>query len=175
MISEEAAKELALGLHARQMYGEHPYSYHLESVVELLPQELKALGWLHDALEDTPITAVDLVEDHNVSGRQVSILNALTHPSGESLNDYRERIKISGIPTVLIKSADSRSNLHNCVINPHQDPNVQARRLKKYETNARVFAQWAGIPVDVVQGVELFDEIIFRLTRLYDWNFKNHV
>jgi (p)ppGpp synthase/HD superfamily hydrolase len=53
----DAAKEFAIAKHGTQKYGEHPYSYHLAQVSQVLAElgyaadeAIAAAGWLHDIL-----------------------------------------------------------------------------------------------------------------------------
>ncbi len=52
------AKLFALEKHAGQMYGNKPYEYHLQGVVDNLTsrdEEVIAIAWLHDIMEDTTV------------------------------------------------------------------------------------------------------------------------
>lgn len=66
---EAKAKRYALEKHGKQMYGEKPYSYHLEQVVANVKLRMKgdpmlpvyvAVAWLHDTMEDTATTFEDI-------------------------------------------------------------------------------------------------------------------
>lgn len=65
----ERAHELAAHHHKDQMYGDWPYIYHLESVVESIKRKwgsgneaLLAVAILHDILEDTKCTKEELIK-----------------------------------------------------------------------------------------------------------------
>ena len=57
------AREFAVQAHGDQKYGERPYSYHLDAVVELLAaygETAQAVGYLHDVVEDTDVSVEDI-------------------------------------------------------------------------------------------------------------------
>lgn len=69
MIDLTKAREFAIQAHGDQMYGDKPYVSHLDDVVAVLDThfkraipELLAVGYLHDVLEDTSVTAGTLFE-----------------------------------------------------------------------------------------------------------------
>lgn len=69
------ARELAERFHAGQLYGDQPYMVHLEEVVlaalqfappwfartEVPVAEIEAAAWLHDSLEDTRVTPIEIL------------------------------------------------------------------------------------------------------------------
>ncbi|MFD6401682.1 HD domain-containing protein [Nocardia sp. NPDC060249] len=62
---EIEAREFALAAHGDQRYGDHPYVTHLAAVRGVLDDfgyggELALAAWLHDVVEDTPVTAEDV-------------------------------------------------------------------------------------------------------------------
>lgn len=70
----DLAKDFAVTAHGDQLYGELPYVHHLASVVDVLAdytasEELLAAGWLHDVLEDTPVSRAEI---EGAFGRLVS-------------------------------------------------------------------------------------------------------
>ena len=59
------ARAFALQWHGDQMYGERPYSYHLDQVAELaarynLSRAARLAAYLHDTYEDTGLTRAEL-------------------------------------------------------------------------------------------------------------------
>lgn len=67
------AKEFAIAKHGTQKYGEHPYSYHLAQVSQVVAKfgyagdgSIVAAVWLHDTLEDTPTTYDMLVSKFGI-------------------------------------------------------------------------------------------------------------
>lgn len=65
------AKQFAIVKHAGQMYGNVPYSYHLDAVVENVRILMRwhpqlhiyiCVAWLHDVMEDCGVTLQELVD-----------------------------------------------------------------------------------------------------------------
>jgi (p)ppGpp synthase/HD superfamily hydrolase len=119
----EAARLIALQAHADQRYGVHPYSVHLEAVVAILQNEfafavhsqardeLIAAAWLHDAFEDTALTADDLCG--YVSNVTLALVTACTDGPGAN-RAQRKRRPYALIPlmpnAILVKLADRIAN-----------------------------------------------------------------
>ena len=64
---ELSAATIAAEFHGDQKYGEHPYLYHLASVRNVIREfdligDIAVAAWLHDILEDTTATKVDVQE-----------------------------------------------------------------------------------------------------------------
>jgi (p)ppGpp synthase/HD superfamily hydrolase len=62
---ESRARAFALSAHGEQRYGTHPYVVHLSAVRATLAEfghagELLVAAWLHDTLEDTTATRVEM-------------------------------------------------------------------------------------------------------------------
>lgn len=62
---EEQAREFAIAAHGEQRYGERPYRVHLAAVRQVLDDfgydgDLGLAAWLHDVVEDTPVTAEEV-------------------------------------------------------------------------------------------------------------------
>jgi len=92
MNAADKAKEFAIAQHGAQTYGEHPYSYHLAQVSQVLAEfgyagdeAIAAAGWLHDILEDTATTYEMLVSEF---GKETAdIVWAVTSEPGQSRVD----------------------------------------------------------------------------------------
>ncbi|MBM4077981.1 MAG: bifunctional (p)ppGpp synthetase/guanosine-3',5'-bis(diphosphate) 3'-pyrophosphohydrolase, partial [Planctomycetes bacterium] len=57
------AKLFAIKAHGDQKYGIHPYEFHLDAVVQILVpygEMAQIAGYLHDIVEDTPITIEEI-------------------------------------------------------------------------------------------------------------------
>lgn len=90
-----------------------PYVEHVSRVAHTLaewdqPPSVVAAGWLHDIIEDTPTTAVDLARA-GVADHTIKLVELLTHPKEESLEDYIARVR-SHPHAVIVKRADIRDN-----------------------------------------------------------------
>lgn len=114
----EKAKEFAIAQHGTQKYGEHPYSYHLARVSQVLAQfgyagdeAIAAAGWLHDTLEDTPTTYEMLVSEF---GKETAdIVFAVTSEPGENRAERfrKTALKIqSNKKALIVKLADRIAN-----------------------------------------------------------------
>jgi (p)ppGpp synthase/HD superfamily hydrolase len=112
------AKEFAIAKHAAQKYGEHPYSYHLDRVSQLLAEfgyagdeAIVAAGWLHDTLEDTETTYSMLASQF---GNDVAdIVFAVTNELGTNREDrFRNTaLKIqSNQKALIVKLVDRIAN-----------------------------------------------------------------
>lgn len=119
------ARNFAKTMHGDQMHGCLPMEEHLRAVADLVhahaiangdspweAAELEAAAWLHDIMEDTPVT-FDLLE--NQFGFHVAcMVDMLTDRPGATrferhLNTYH-RIREYGADAVLIKLADRAHN-----------------------------------------------------------------
>jgi (p)ppGpp synthase/HD superfamily hydrolase len=114
----DAAKEFAIAQHGAQKYGEHPYSYHLAQVSQVLAEfgyagdeAIAAAGWLHDTLEDTPTTYEMLASEF---GKETAdIVWAVTTEPGENRVDRfrKTALKIqSNKKALAVKLADRIAN-----------------------------------------------------------------
>lgn len=114
----QKAKEFAIAKHGTQKYGEHPYSYHLDRVSQVLTEfgyatdeSIVAAGWLHDTLEDTETTYTELVSEF---GHEISdIVFAVTNESGKNRGDRfrKTALKIqSNKKALIVKLADRIAN-----------------------------------------------------------------
>ena len=90
------ARELARYVHRHQKYnGDHPYLDHLDHTVTVLERfevtdpEVLAAGYLHDALEDTGLTAEDMAKA--TTPRVAAIADALTDGPGKNRRERKVR------------------------------------------------------------------------------------
>ena len=122
---------LATLAHKGQLYGPHPYTVHLEQVVAILKrfghnslEELEA-GYLHDVLEDTPITSTFLSEFF--CARTVAMVLFCTDEPGDSRSARKEkthaRMRIDldlnrphAHDAIPIKLADRMANMRSCLL-----------------------------------------------------------
>lgn len=87
----DAASAVATKAHAGQKYGELPYTTHLAQVAQILigagePAPVVAAGWLHDIIEDTDVTAEDLLTT-GFPWLTVQLVGALTYGMGDGSYD----------------------------------------------------------------------------------------
>ncbi len=124
----EEAKTWATQYHAEQMYGDVPYTHHLQQVVDILQtvnatETELAVGWLHDILEDTP---VDVQQLEQTFGKDITeCVRLLTDPPGKNRKERKqllyerlyaldERDPI-GKAVLLVKLADRLANVRNTI------------------------------------------------------------
>jgi len=114
------ARELAIIAHWGQMYGAHPYIYHLTEVAEVcdefgLPEYVVAAAFLHDIIEDTDVHADQICAEF---GYEVTTLvYAVTDCEGENRKEKKEKTypKILSHPYgVHLKLADRIANVTEC-------------------------------------------------------------
>lgn len=120
-------RTFATEAHAGQSYGEHPYTVHLEAVVAIVREadgsELaETVAWLHDVVEDTEATLMDL---YGAFGPRVATaVMLLTDPPGyENRRARKEALhkSLSGLAypnggpaervALLVKAADRLANV----------------------------------------------------------------
>jgi len=114
----ELAENIARRAHADQLEEStgDPYILHIERVVGLVEtDEQRAVAWLHDVIEDSSITAADLLA-LGVSEPIVEAVVLLTRQAGESYADYIQRLAGSANEiAIAVKLADLRDHLRpNC-------------------------------------------------------------
>lgn len=82
---------------------------HLAAVAGALPPHLRALGWLHDIIEDTDVPAMILLEA-GLSPDRLRVLALLTRLPGQDYDEYLDAIIAAGPDAIEVKLADLRSN-----------------------------------------------------------------
>ncbi|MEV0336740.1 HD domain-containing protein [Nocardia sp. NPDC050717] len=112
---ETDAQVFAIAAHGEQRYGDRPYVMHLAAVRAVLDDfgydgALAAAAWLHDVIEDTPVTAEEI---ESRFGREIlDLVWAVTgvgpDRKARNLNAYG---KIAAHPpAVILKLADRTAN-----------------------------------------------------------------
>lgn len=125
------AKEIATKAHAGQKdkagvdYINHPAA--VASLVET--RELKTIAWLHDVIEDTELTAQNLL-DAGIPAELVEVVEILTRKDGESYLEFIERVSKNRMATV-VKIADLT---HNSDLSRIPEPTMEdVLRREKYQ------------------------------------------
>lgn len=140
----ELAKTIALDAHKGQQYivGNEPRSYfegHLEPVAAIVrnlgyDQFTEATAYLHDVIEDTSVTDLDL-RIFGVPEQVIEAVVALTHTENEPLEKYIQRVCKIG-RAIVVKFADSSVNLNSTLATKKTTaPELYKRRRAKYEYN----------------------------------------
>ena len=124
---------------ARKGRGSEPYINHLAEVANILAEvtdgadaELVAAAWLHDTVEDTGVTLVELMAEfgERVAALVVEVTDDMSLPKTK-----RREMQIESAPhkspgAKLIKIADKISNIRARI---HSDPSAEERAdLKDY-------------------------------------------
>lgn len=112
------AKEFAIAKHGTQKYGEHPYSYHLAQVSQVVAQfgyagdeAIAAAAWLHDTLEDTETAYEVLVSEFGKEMADI-VLAVTSEPGQNRVERFRKTaLKIqSNKKALIVKLADRIAN-----------------------------------------------------------------
>lgn len=103
---------LATNAHAGQFdKGGKPYILHPLAVMALLnsdDEELQCIALLHDVIEDTKTTWIQLREI-GCTDRVINAVDALTKMPAQSYDEYKEKV-FSNKDAMLVKMADLRHN-----------------------------------------------------------------
>ena len=109
---EEMARAFAERVHAGAVdKAGYPYIDHPRAVAARVEgDEVKAVAWLHDVVEDTPTTLADL-EAAGFSPEVISGVDAMTHRKGETYLDFVHRAAAHPIARQ-VKLADVVHNMN---------------------------------------------------------------
>lgn len=106
------AELFARSIHANQVdKAGKPYIGHLQAVVNNLvepTEDMVAVAWLHDSVEDTETTFDDL--SYYFGSPVAQAVDAITKRKGEMYADYLNRVKANPIAR-LVKIADLSHNM----------------------------------------------------------------
>lgn len=152
----KAARKFASMLHDGQLYGELPYTTHLEETYLVLlgfgvvDRDILAAALLHDAMEDTGVSKACIEE---IFGEDVAILvAAVTDEPGANRKERKAKTypKIRNTSdAVLIKLADRIANIE------HAKAAVNIRMFKMYAKEAEEFrTQLRGAATEYTYVVE---------------------
>ncbi len=114
------AEDFAIQAHADQRYGDLPYSAHLRAVVGVLQEfgyhePWTEAAWLHDTLEDTPVTREQLATTFGPS--VAALVWAVTGEGADRkarLQSAYEKLRIFR-PAVVLKLADRIANVREAL------------------------------------------------------------
>ena len=131
----DIALAIARKAHAGQVdkagvdYIQHP----LYVASQVKTEQEKAVALLHDVLEDSDITASDLLA-YGLSNEVVTAVQTLTKKKGQSYQDYLEKVKSNNLARV-VKLADLK---HNSDLSRLKTvSNTDYERVKKYKNAIR--------------------------------------
>lgn len=123
------ARAYAIEMHGAQMYGVHPYAYHLDAVASTLAPygpDAQIVGYLHDVVEDTGATVEDV---RSRFGDLVATCVALlTDEPGANRKERKSKTyaKLAQVArpqelALVVKAADRLSNVRACVADANRD------------------------------------------------------
>lgn len=136
-----------------------PYLKHVEAVADGLAvlrdaEDLRIAGILHDVIEDTDLTASDLLEA-GVPWSSVCIVEALTKVPGSTKVEQIERVIEDGAAACLVKLSDNAHNSRPDRLD-RLDEGTRERLVVKYRGARRMI--WDAA-VEFNWGGEYFDNI----------------
>lgn len=136
MIDVTAVRTMAHEAHSGQVdkLGRDYVTAHLEPIaLSLAPHgpEAEMAGWLHDILEDTPVTSEQLLAA-GVPPHVVQAVESVTKRTDESYDELIERAAADPLGR-LVKLADNARNLESNAALAEVDPDAAQRLRAKYE------------------------------------------
>ena len=114
---ETRAMKFAIEAHGDQMYGDHPYSYHLSQVVDNVMirkfgdpmlSTYVAVAWLHDTMEDCGVTFKELQDEFGLA--VADSVKRLTKTKDMDYNNYLAGCIVSAVARE-VKICDTMANL----------------------------------------------------------------
>lgn len=163
----ERSRDYAISRHQarNQMYGEHPYSFHLEQVVavaqrythlfQLAPlqglEEVALAGcWVHDVIEDTGESYNDVLKATSEGVAEIAF--ALTTPKGRTRKERHCKAYYDGIcitpGAVFVKICDRLANVTH-------SKSTGSRMFALYQKEAAGFEEMLWFP----EYAEMFEEL----------------
>lgn len=131
----QIAEQIARAAHTGQKReGGGAYIVHPACVAEMMDtKDRKVVAWLHDVLEDTPISAAYL-RVSGISPRNVELVQTLSHKPNELYYDYIMRIS-KDADAIIIKLADLTHNLMDQKDGHRKQKYLLARQVLKDRLN----------------------------------------
>ena len=110
-------------------YIQHP----LYVASQVTTEQEKAAAILHDVIEDSDVTAADLLA-YGLSNEVVTAIQILTKKKGQSYQEYLEKVKSNNLARV-VKLADLKHNSDLSRLKSVSD--TDRERVKKYKNAIR--------------------------------------
>lgn len=157
---KQLARDFAYAAHQNQMYGDDPYSVHLDAVVKILEpygEEVQILGYLHDTVEDTDVT-LEIIESTFGEFYRTAVYYITDEPGTSRFARKRKtNRKLAAIPehyniVRVVKAADRLANVRTSVL-------TNSGMLERYKKEHANF-------VAAVYRPGLCDEIFDELHKL---------
>lgn len=138
----KVARQFALESHGDQMYGNKPYSFHLDCVHAIVVQfnlgiEYEIAAYLHDVLEDTSISKITLAEKF---GEEIADMVFCVSGFGANRKEKQLNIKekmLQNHKSINLKMAD---RLANMIHSKHDKPKLYALYCKEHIDLEAIFA-----------------------------------
>lgn len=164
------AREFALKHHSTQKYGAYPYEIHLGNVISILMRfgvfavnqdnyNILAAAWLHDILEDTPVTLPEL---EGVFGKEIAYtVYCVTDEEGQDRNERKAGMYkklVTSQDAIIIKLADRIANAEFSLIHNN------IKKLAVYKSEQAKFMDVISnkIETDLGQNLLAYLEHIFQ-------------
>jgi len=182
----KSARDYAFSMH-KGGYGKHPYSHHLNMVVDELLEVIEcideekqpiliAAAYLHDVVEDCPETNISIIEDR--FGKKVSeIVWALTNDTGKRASvEYYEKIAENPLAQI-IKLCDRIANVSYCLnqLNPNGDIDKEShllslQKIKIYQKENIDFIEGAArLRInDPESFIKTIQKLVLKLVHLFN-------
>lgn len=143
---ETRAMKFAIEAHGDQMYGDHPYSYHLSQVVDNvlirkfydpLLSTYVAVAWLHDTMEDCGVTFKQIQDEFGLA--IADAVNRLTKTKDMEYDHYLAGCIVSALARE-VKICDTMANLQESFRNNRQ------KGMLKYPKQLAILTEgtWRG-------------------------------
>jgi (p)ppGpp synthase/HD superfamily hydrolase len=139
-------RRFALRAHAEQVdkagepYIEHPAR--VAATAARVGVEAEAVGWLHDVVEDSPVT-LDELRAAGLPESVVAAVDALTRRDGEPAEDYYRRVAGDRLARV-VKDADLADNADPARL-ARLDEATRVRLCAKYAHAREMLAALGGV------------------------------
>ncbi len=156
------ARQFALCAHGDQLYGELPYSVHLDAVARILkPYGTTAIviGYLHDVLEDTPVSETMIADQFGA--RIARCVQLVSDPPGKTRRERKKKAnaQLAAVDeegeealALVVKTADRLANLEACVAGGNEE------KLEMYRAEHEQF-------VEAVYRSQLCEDLWKRIRR----------
>lgn len=126
----QLAEAIARAAHAKQTdRAGRPYIEHVERVAAGVEPADAPVAWLHDVLEDTPITASDLAAQ-GIDARVIDAVEAITRHDDEAPDAYYARV-LANPAALRVKASDLADNASEARL-AQLDAPTRARLEAKY-------------------------------------------
>jgi len=132
-MNEVEALSRAIKMAAMAHYGQYdksgqPYILHPLAVMNKMETYVeKIVAVLHDIIEDTPLTLLELKHEGDFSDEVIEAVDAITKREGESSNDYYRRLMINPL-AVIVKIGDIEHNM-----SPDRLLSIREKDLKRIQ------------------------------------------